>query len=76
MAEKTIGHNLPKTYQTGMHSIIEDGVVVNGVPDELVYVTQESELSAYASKPAGTIAALYGFGSLWQKKPDGTWAAM
>lgn len=76
MAEKTLGHNFPKTYQTGMHSILEDGVVVNGVPDEMVYVTQESELSAYASKPAGTLAATYGLTSIWQKKPDGTWVSV
>lgn len=76
MAEKTIGHNLPKVYETGFHSVIEDGVVVNGIPDEMVYVTQESELASFAGKPAGTFAATYGFKKMWQKKPDGTWESM
>lgn len=75
MAAKTIAHNLmeTKSYQTGVHSILEDGAVVNGVPDEMVYVSQESELSAYADKPAGTFAATYGFTKMWQLGADGGW---
>ena len=76
MAQVTIGHNFPKTYQTGTHSIIKDGNVINGVPDETVYVSSDSELSKYAEKPAGTVAIQYGFKAMWQKQPDGTWLKM
>lgn len=76
MAEKTIGHNHPTTYQTGTHSIIKNGDIINGVPDETVYVTQQSELGQYADKPTGTVAIQYGFANMWQKKPDGTWVKM
>lgn len=75
MAQKTIDQNLmqTKSYQTGYHSILDNNAVVNNVPDEMVYVSQESELSAYAGKPAGTIAATYGLGSMWQLGADGNW---
>lgn len=32
--------------------------------------------SLYADQPVGFIAIQYGFGAMWQKKPDGTWAEM
>ena len=76
MAEKTIANIYPKTIIKGAHSAIIGDDIVNDIPDETVYVSEESELANYANKPVGTFAATYGLSAIWQKKPDGTWATV
>ena len=73
MAEKTIANNYPKVIQKSAHSAIIDGDIVNDIPDETVYVTEESELTNFANKPVGTFAMTYGLTAMWQKKPNGSW---
>ena len=54
----------------------EDGKIVRNAPDNTVYVTGESQLSAFAGETPGTLAIQYGSAHAWQLKPDGTWEAL
>lgn len=76
MNEKISGNPAMKSLQWGMHDTIINGEIVRDLPSKMVYVSAESELSNFADMPPGTIAALYGMGSMWQLKPDGTWVSM
>lgn len=76
LPEKIVGNPMIKSLQWGMHDAIVDGEIVRDIPDKIVYVTAQSELANFAGEQPGTIAALYGFGTMWQLKPDGTWAEM
>ncbi len=42
---------------------------------QMVLVSSQSDLSRLTDYEPGTIAFTAGFGSLWQKAPNGTWAA-
>lgn len=74
--EKISGNPAMKSLQWGMHDAIIDGEIVRDLPSKMVYVSEESELTNFADMPPGTIAATYGFTSMWQLTPDGTWADM
>lgn len=56
---------------------VKSGVV--GYLDDIPYgfCSDSTERDAnFADQPVGFIAITYGFGTMWQKKPDGTWADM
>ena len=74
MEQKTISQNSYKTLVADTYAAIIDGVLVHGIPNEPVYVTDESELATLPHLPVGTLAVQYGFAAMWQLKPDGTWA--
>lgn len=63
-------------FKLGTHDAVINGEVVHNIPSKMIYVEQESDLSNFSDALPGTIAATYGFGSMWQMKPDGTWATM
>ncbi len=60
----------------GTHHAVINNEVVRNIPSGFAYVTSQSELSLYADEYPGFIVAQYGFGKMWQKKPDGTWATI
>lgn len=74
MEQKTISQNSYKSLVADTYAAIINGVLVHGIPNEPVYVTDESQLAALPHLPVGTLAIQYGFGAMWQLKPDGTWA--
>ena len=76
MNEKTISNNRLKSLNWGMHDAIINGEIVRDIPSKMIYVEQQSDLANFSDALPGTIAATYGFGSMWQMKPDGTWASM
>lgn len=76
MNEKTISNNRLKSLNWGMHDAIINGEIVRDIPSKMIYVSSQDELSNFSDALPGTIAAQYGFGSMWQMKPDGTWASM
>lgn len=76
LPEKTVGNPMIKSLQWGMHDAIVNGEIVRDIPDKMVYVSSQSELANFSGEQPGTIAALYGFGTMWQLKPDGTWVSM
>ena len=76
MDEKTISNNRIKSLNWGMHDAIIDGQIVRDIPSRMIFVTAQSELSNFADAFPGTMAATYGFGQMWQMKPDGTWATI
>ena len=58
----------------GTHSIIKNGEVIKDVSSKLVYCNSQNDLEAHTSEfPAGTIAATYGFGDMWQLDDSGVW---
>lgn len=72
MAIKATNENI-KRLNWGMHDAVIDGEVVCDLPQKVAYVTDETELDAFAGMPVGSIAIQYGFTAMWQKKADGTW---
>lgn len=76
MPEKTVGNNMLKQLQWGMHDAIIDGEIVHDIPSKVVYVSSQSELSNFADALPGTIAIQYGLVNIWQLKPNGSWAAL
>lgn len=59
-----------------MNSYINtDGVKTTPVPDTSIMVSSQSDLSGLVCAP-GTVAYTAGFGNMWQKAADGTWAAI
>ena len=76
MDEKTISNNRMKSLNWGMHDAIIDGQIVRDIPSRMIFVNAQSELSNFADALPGTMAATYGFGKMWQMKPDGTWATI
>jgi hypothetical protein len=57
------------------HDAIVDGVMYRGIPDKVIYVEDESDLTGMDNELPGTKAATYGEASWWQW--DGTeWTAM
>lgn len=57
----------------GTHDSLLNGEIVKNIPDKMVYVSKQADLSNFADYPDGTFAATYGFKKLWQKKSGGTW---
>lgn len=76
MEEKTISNNRIKSLNWGMHDAIIDGQIVRDIPSRMIFVNAQSELVNFADALPGTMAATYGFGQMWQMKPDGTWATI
>ena len=76
MRDKTISGNTIKSLQNGMHDAIVGGIIVRDIPSQMVFLSEESELTNFTDKPVGTIAAIYGFSKMWQLKPDKTWATI
>ena len=77
MAETIMGNNALKSLQWGMHDAVIDGEIVRDIPSKMVYVSSQSQLSKYTNNvPVGTIAATYGFGSLWQLNASRQWVSM
>lgn len=59
-----------------MNSYINtDGVKITPVPDTSIMVSSQSDLSSLICEP-GTVAYTAGFGNMWQKAADGTWATI
>lgn len=64
-----------KVITSGLHDAILDGEITRDIQTRMVFVNSESELAQFTDQePAGTVAATYGFGSMWQLTPAGTWA--
>lgn len=77
MAEKIMGNNALKSLQWGMHDAVIDGEVVQDIPSKMVFVTSQSQLSKFTNiVPVGTLAATYGFGSMWQLNASRQWVSM
>lgn len=77
MAEKTITNNRLKSLQWGMHDAIVDGDIVHDIPSKMVYVKDTTERDRFTNiVPIGTIAAVYGFGSMWHLNSDRQWVSM
>ena len=76
MENKTVSQDLRKILTGSMHDAIIGGKVVKDIPSKLVYVNSQSELSNYSDYPVGTIAAVIGFGSVWQKNVSGEWVSI
>lgn len=77
MAEKIMGNNALKGLQWGMHDAIISGEIVRDIPSKMVFVTSQSQLSQFTQNvPVGTIAATYGFGSMWQLNASRQWVTM
>lgn len=54
---------------------LQNGVIHKNADTQMVLVSSQSDLSQLTDYAPGTIAFTAGFGSLWQKAPNGTWAA-
>lgn len=77
MADKIMGNNALKNLQWGMHDAVIDGEVVQDIPSKMVFVTSQSQLSKFTNiVPVGTLAATYGFGSMWQLNASRQWVSM
>lgn len=76
MAEKTINANAFKALTIGMHDAVIGDDIIRDIQTKLVFVPTQADLAKLADYPTGTFAATYGAGSMWQKKPDGTWASV
>lgn len=60
-------------FKLGTHDAVINGEVVRNIPSKMIYVRNQAELSNFADALPGTIAAQYGFGSMWQMDPSGNW---
>lgn len=77
MAETIKGNNALKSLQWGMHDAVIDNEIVRDIPSKMVFVSSQSQLSKFTNNvPVGTIAATYGFGSLWQLNASRQWVSM
>ena len=77
MAEKKVSNNMVKVLNMGMHDALINGDIVRDIQTRFVFVSSQSELAEFTDiEPVGTVAALYGFGSMWQLKPDRTWESI
>lgn len=73
---ETIAEMYEKSIQIGMHDAIVDGMIIRDIPSKLAFVSSSNELDYYSDLPPGSIVATYGFTSMWQLKPDKTWAVI
>lgn len=76
MNEKTISNNSIKGLEWGMHDAVVDGELVRDIPTRMIFVTNSTERDALENLAAGTFVAVYGLGTIWQRKADGTWATV
>ena len=77
MADRVISNNALKGLQWGMHDAVIDGDVVQDIPSKMVFVANQSQLSRFTNThPVGTIAATYGFGSMWQLNASRQWVSL
>ena len=77
MADKILGNNAIKQLQWGMHTAIINGEIVRDIPSELILVKNTTERNQFTNTAhIGTIAATYGFGSMWQLNSDRQWVNM
>jgi len=72
-----VSSNYLKRLSSSMHSAIINGEIHHGIPSEMVYVSDESELASFTNTmPVGTLAATYGWGSIWQLDADRNWVSV
>lgn len=77
MADRILSNNALKGLQWGMHDAVIDGDIVSDIPSKMVYVSSQSQLSRFTNVvPVGTIAATYGFGSMWQLNASKQWVSV
>lgn len=76
MREEVKSNNSIKTLQWGMHDAVVNGELVRDIPTRLVFVADSTERDALENVLPGQFVATYGMGYVWQKKGDGTWAAV
>jgi hypothetical protein len=55
---------------------LEDVRPALGGEIQMFFVSSEDELEDYAGEAPGTMVAEYGFGHMWQLKPDGSWVTI
>jgi hypothetical protein len=55
---------------------VKDGKIYRNVPVKSVMVESSADLAILEGYEPGAFAFTAGFGSIWQKKADGTWASV
>ena len=77
MADKIASNNDLKYLQWGMHDAVIAGDIVHDIPSKLIMVKNTTERNRFTNTaPIGSIAATYGFGSMWQLNSDRQWVNM
>lgn len=77
MADKILGNGALKRLQWGMHDAVINNEVVEDIPSKMIYVSSQSQLSKFTNTvPIGSIAATYGFGSMWQLNASRQWVSV
>ena len=64
-----------RVLQFGMHNAVINGVLQQGIPTTLTFVSDSEERDALDMLP-GQLVATYGLENVWQMKSDGTWATI
>ena len=73
MKENIFTNNCMKALQWSMYDAVKNGELVRDIPARLIYVADSTERDALENVEAGTFAATYGLGSIWQRTGSGTW---
>lgn len=60
----------------GKHAVVDGNTIIRNIPDKMIYVSEGSDLEQIADEPAGTMAATYGFKSMWQYDGNMTWVCI
>lgn len=61
-----------RVLQFGMHNAVINGVLQEGIPTTLTFVSDSEERDALDVLP-GQFVATYGLENVWQMKGDGSW---
>jgi hypothetical protein len=64
---------MSRVLEGSTHDAVVNGAVVHDLVSKLVFVGSSSDLTLLTGEPVGTMAATYGFGSMWQLNAAGTW---
>ena len=60
---------------SGVISYVQNGQIVKNSVVPMVLISSQSELQLLGDYAPGTIAYTAGYKQMWQKAPNGTWAA-